>query len=182
MVRKDDKYNRRYWTVNLPTELVSQTHWKLYDELRKEYLNENDIALDVGCGSGGGTALLATKCKYVVGIDPDKKAIDYANKNNKTDKIEYIQSSIEDFSTDMKFDFITIMAVIEHIDNERLAVDKCLDLLNPGGLLVIYWNTVNYTEKEILERLKGLKYILKRIDKVVLGHIAYWSLMYNDKA
>ncbi len=47
----------------------------------KLQLNNNDIVVDVGCGSGGMTVEIAKRCKFVYGIDLEEDAINTTLKN-----------------------------------------------------------------------------------------------------
>ena len=46
-------------------------------------------------------------------------------------------SSIEDFQTDRPFDCVVSTDVLEHIEDDRAAFQKLVDLVAPGGLVII---------------------------------------------
>jgi 2-polyprenyl-3-methyl-5-hydroxy-6-metoxy-1,4-benzoquinol methylase len=63
--------------------------------------------LDIGSSSGIMTLEYAKQFKNVIGIDLDKRAVEFAKKNNKTDNIEYFESPIEESGfKDENFDVI----------------------------------------------------------------------------
>jgi len=176
MVTKDDKYNRICWSgeESKPTDETQSAHWKLYHDAMN-LMKPNSVCLDVGCGFGGGSMILSRKCSKIMGIDVGKDAIDYANKFHKMPNIEYLETSIEDFPQDKKFDFICFIAVIEHLDSERLAIDKCYKMLNQDGIMMIYWCSANYNEDEIKNILKGYDYELTY--ETDLRSPYWWSIM-----
>jgi len=53
------------------------------------------------------------------------------------DFIDVINCSFEDFHTDEKYDTIFAFEVIEHVQNPYLFLEKCRDLLNEQGCLII---------------------------------------------
>lgn len=97
--------------------------------------------LDVGCGrdlfpSNQPTAhRLTDLCRRIVGIDPDPNIAD----NSFID--EGVQTTLEGFDTDERFDLITMRMVAEHVTDPAGVVAKLRSLLVPGGRVVIY--TVN---------------------------------------
>ncbi|CAG2173812.1 unnamed protein product, partial [Oppiella nova] len=69
----------------------------LIDTIVSQNPNEDyDIILDIGCGTGNVTKLLADvfKVKQIIGIDVDKQMIDFANENNCNQIITYY---VQDF-------------------------------------------------------------------------------------
>ena len=59
---------------------------------------EQDILMDIGCGSGDATLKLILssfpRLKKIVAIDVSSEMIEFAKKNHSNDKIEYHQASI----------------------------------------------------------------------------------------
>ena len=48
-----------------------------------------------------------------------------------------IQATLREYSSDMAFDLITLMDVIEHADDDRLALANMCSHLEPDGLMII---------------------------------------------
>ena len=95
--------------------------------------------LDVGCGTGYGTSLLAQTAEQVVGIDISKKAIDYAKENYSGKNIRFfIGNAVNlNFLKKNSFDIIVSFEVIEHIAEYRRYLEEMSCLLKPEGILII---------------------------------------------
>ncbi|MBY9077524.1 class I SAM-dependent methyltransferase [Paenibacillus sp. CGMCC 1.18879] len=96
--------------------------------------------LDIACGEGFGTAILARKATDIWGVDISQEAISYASEKYKRYNLKYQQGSIEslDFVNDF-FDIIVSFETIEHV--EEVVQDKFLKeasrVLKDEGILVI---------------------------------------------
>ena len=107
---------------------------------------DTDHILDVGCGEGWGTMMLAQRCGHVVGIDVDGRSIEKA-RNRGTPGAEYITGDMADmdFGEDGGlFDVIVCMEAIEHTSRYADAVRRMYKSLRPGGSL--YMSTPNYNK------------------------------------
>ena len=82
--------------------------------------------LDIGCGGGILCEPLARLGAEVTGMDENEKAIlvakDHAKKMNL--KINYIHGNISDINFQKKFDVITCMEVLEHVESIELLIKK----------------------------------------------------------
>ena len=117
--------------------------------------------LDIGCGGG---LLSEPMCRLgadVTGIDASEKNIQvaklHARKNNLD--IKYFSTSPENFQTDVKFDVILNMEIIEHVENVNLFLEACSSLLKKRGMMFVA--TINKTLKSYLFAIIGAEYILR---------------------
>ena len=117
--------------------------------------------LDIGCGGG---LLSEPMCRLgadVTGIDASKKNIQvaklHAQKSNL--KIKYISTSPENFKTNIKFDVILNMEIIEHVEDVSFFLKSCSSLLKKGGIMFIA--TINKTLKSYVFAIIGAEYILR---------------------
>ena len=94
--------------------------------------------LDLGCGQGYGTNILASSIKEVVGVDIDRKTIGKASK-------EYSRSNCHfklydgrrlPFS-DKTFDVIVSFHVIEHIKDDKKFISEAFRILRKGGEFIL---------------------------------------------
>jgi 2-polyprenyl-3-methyl-5-hydroxy-6-metoxy-1,4-benzoquinol methylase len=60
-----------------------------YYKFAAKMIGKEKRVLDIGCGDGFGTWMLAKECGFAKGIDRKRDGIDLANKNWKADKIEF---------------------------------------------------------------------------------------------
>jgi len=124
--------------------------------LRKMRLNQvlpylrkypNCRLLDIGCGWEA-KLLLAVEPYIASGIGVDFKAPAI-----KTEKIETLSFKLEDKLPfeDASFDFITMLAVMEHLENDEAILKECARLLRPSGGLLI--TVPSWYAKPVLEFL-----------------------------
>ncbi|MEK6616194.1 MAG: class I SAM-dependent methyltransferase, partial [Bacteroidota bacterium] len=99
--------------------MLNDRHFILFKKLKSLGLNTNSHVLELGCGIGVITSLIATVVRKgkITAVDISPKSIEVSKKKifQKTN-IEFIVSDILNFSyPDNRFDFITLFDVIEHI-------------------------------------------------------------------
>jgi SAM-dependent methyltransferase len=92
--------------------------------------------LDLGCGTGYGTARLAQTASSAVGVDLAPEAIDYAVSHYAS--AEFLQSSAAAVPfPPATFDLVTAFEVIEHLSDWRALLAEARRLLLPNGLLIV---------------------------------------------
>ena len=121
--------------------------------------------LDIGCGGGILCEPLARLGANVTGIDENKKAIlvarEHAKKMNL--KINYKLGNITDINFQKKFDVITCMEVLEHVDSVDLLIKKSRESLINGGFFV--GSTINQTITSYLTAIFFAENILRIVPK-----------------
>lgn len=89
--------------------------------------------LDVGCGNGDLMLWYQNRGWETIGIEPSLKAVQIARSRG----LKVIESSIEDANLpDNYFDAITLVQVLEHLEDPRGVLNKLYRALKPGGLLI----------------------------------------------
>jgi 2-polyprenyl-3-methyl-5-hydroxy-6-metoxy-1,4-benzoquinol methylase len=103
--------------------------------------------LDIGCGWEA-KLLRAVEPYIASGIGVDFKAPDI-----KTEKLETLSLTLHDKLPfeDASFDFITMLAVMEHLENDEAILKECVRLLRTGGGLLI--TVPSWYAKPVLEFL-----------------------------
>jgi SAM-dependent methyltransferase len=92
--------------------------------------------LEIGCGEGYGTALLAAASRSVVGADYD--AVTIAHAAAAYPQARFVRANLAALPfPDRAFDAVVTLQVIEHVWNHREFVGECRRVLRPGGLLVV---------------------------------------------
>ena len=122
---------------------------------------ENVKILDIGCGGG---LLSEPMCRLgadVTGIDASEKNINVASLHAKQNnlKIKYFCTPPENFKTEMKFDVILNMEIIEHVEDVDFFLKSSSNLLKKNGIMFVA--TLNKTLKSYLFAIIGAEYILK---------------------
>tara|TARA_B100002052_G_scaffold236987_1_gene220537 strand:- start:637 stop:1365 length:729 start_codon:yes stop_codon:yes gene_type:complete len=117
--------------------------------------------LDIGCGGGLLSEPMSKLGANVVGIDASKNNIKiaelHAKKNNLN--IKYFCASPENFKTNLKFDVILNMEIVEHVNDVDFYLKSCSRLLKKNGIMFVA--TLNKTLKSYFFAIIGAEYILR---------------------
>ncbi len=135
------------------------------DQFQKHFKSDSmkDIyALDIGCGGGLVTECLARLKFNVLGIDASeiniKIASDHAKNSNL--KIDYQKILAEDLAkTGKKFQLITALEIVEHVENLEFFIKNCCKLLSPGGLII--FSTINRCLESYFKSIIAAEYLLR---------------------
>lgn len=98
-------------------------------------------ALDLGCGTGGGLAILSEHFEHVVGCDIDRENLDLARKFVEEKKLRNVDLVLSNALTlpfpDNTFDFVTGLDVLHHMPEPSMALAEIYRILKPGGVLAM---------------------------------------------
>ncbi|MBC9249333.1 hypothetical protein A9179_03475 [Pseudomonas alcaligenes] len=94
--------------------------------------------LDMACGCGYGTALLAERHpdKLVTGVDIDPAAITYAQQHYQLPNLRYVCADAEQFADSTPFDSIVSLETIEHLPRPQQLIANYARLLGSGGRVI----------------------------------------------
>ncbi len=98
---------------------------------------ENKVLLDCGCGEGDYLILLNKMGFNSYGVEYSKAKVKIYSKKN-VDAKKVIVGDIENLPYKAVFDIIVINEVIEHISDDKRALNSMFNALKPGGKLVIF--------------------------------------------
>jgi len=112
--------------------------------LRKTLLRlgaqESDAVLDIGCGNGEYTFILAQNAKHAIGVDPDNKLVRSARQNYQRNNISFQIGRGEslDFSPN-SFDTVVFCQSLHHVPLEfqSKALSESWRVLKAYGILLI---------------------------------------------
>lgn len=112
-------------------------------------LAHNKNVLDIACGEGYGTGLIAQNALKVTGIDIDEITIKEAKKKYRNSNLEFHTSDICDIPIpDGSFDLIVCFETIEHLENQIKALSELKRVLKKDGILLISTpNKAEYSDK-----------------------------------
>lgn len=125
---KMKKYEDLHWWYKARRKILQKV-------LNSHFKNKKTASiLEIGCGSGGNLQLLSFFGKTCA-MEMDESAIESAQER----KICEIRkgSLPNDIPFTEKFDLVCLFDVIEHIDDDQAALKQALNLLVPGGSLLI---------------------------------------------
>jgi SAM-dependent methyltransferase len=92
--------------------------------------------LEVGCGEGYGTALLAASATRILGVDYD--ALTAAHAAATYPRARFVRANLAALPVPSEsVDVVATLQVIEHVWNHPEFVRECLRVLRPGGLLFV---------------------------------------------
>ncbi|MCX7697476.1 MAG: class I SAM-dependent methyltransferase [Bacteroidales bacterium] len=130
---------------------INERHISIFEKLIKAGLKKHHTVLEVGCGIGTLTSLLAPFLKngYLLSMDLSKKSIAEAKKFlGHFKNLTLIHGDFLNYSFHETFDVIVFPDVIEHIPlefHEKL-FQKCTQLLRPKGFIFIHIPNPYYIE------------------------------------
>lgn len=95
--------------------------------------------LDVGCGNGFITELVAPRFDEVVGIDVEPMRLDEfrAKVSDKTKFEVLLMSATKIESPEEFFSFVTSFEVLEHVADLDATIHEIIRVCSPGGIIVI---------------------------------------------
>lgn len=174
-------HNRDFYEIEYERDLkiavIPQQDDFMYGQVLRQitpYLRPNAHVLDLGCNTGNLSLYMARQGCKVYGIDIARNAVESAKISGKFYKIDNVCFESTDFGAWDKpevFDFILCNHVIEHIESDRLWLQKIFMSLKRGGKLVLITPSV-YSSFFLINKL-----FLGRckFDKEV-GHLRRYSL------
>jgi len=127
--------------------------WNTFDDVRDEdaqfadvYFRDLDLptlagrtGLDAGCGKGRYTRFLAPHLGRLVALD-GSSAVEAAARNLAAfDNTFVVRADLRGapFAT-RSFGFVSCLGVLHHLDDPRRGFERLVEMLAPGGLLLLY--------------------------------------------
>lgn len=124
---------------NLISPQISYEHWHRY--LYASQFVSNKLVLDIACGEGYGSYLLAKTAEKVVGIDIDKETIMYASRKYAKHNLKFKIGSVDNIPINKEeiFDVIVSFETIEHVseDKQEKFLKEVKRLLKKDGLFIV---------------------------------------------
>lgn len=137
--------------------------------------------LDIACGEGYGSNLLADVATSVVGVDIDIRAIKHARTSYKKSNLEFQQGSCTDLALpNAEFDLVVSFETLEHHAEHDAMLSELRRVLAPNGLLIIstpdkqrYSDELNFNNPHHVKELYADEFL--RLIRRHFRHTAFWG-------
>ncbi len=132
--------------------------------------------LDMPCGDGLLTAMLAPAFTRVVGVDASGKHLELARKA--LPQIEFHEALIEDFFTPERFGTVTMLNVLEHVSDPVAVLQKAASFLEDKGTLLVHVPNAYAINRRLAVLMGTLTECeeLSPFDLQIVGHRRSYSL------
>jgi SAM-dependent methyltransferase len=97
--------------------------------------------LDMACGEGYGSNVLASAAASVVGVDANPEAHEHAKLRYQHPNLTFERGMVENFGTAGTYDAVVFLQTIEHVQDPAAVLTHFKSLLAPGG--TVYVSTPN---------------------------------------
>ena len=105
--------------------------------IAREVVAGRDV-LDIACGEGYGSALLAQSAKSVVGVDVDPNAVAHAASKYGGGNARFLHGECVAIPAgEASVDVVVSFETIEHISEHEVFLSEIRRVLRPGGLVII---------------------------------------------
>ncbi len=95
------------------------------------------VIVDLGCGPGNNTELVAQRWPeaLVIGVDSSAEMISAARERERPGHLEFRQADLTEWQPDALLDIVLLNAVLQWIPNHLALLPRLAALLAPGGVL-----------------------------------------------
>lgn len=145
------------------------------DEIVVSSLNKNrsmiSKGLDLGCGAGRHTLLMAQMGIESIGVDSSKSAVEFAKKrakNLKLNNVKFINCVVQDIALEEEsFDIVIAWGLMHYLDSEdqKILLDKVKSLLKSDGLFLCTLRSDEDSRKDNGQNIQDNKYLVDYFDE-----------------
>jgi trans-aconitate 2-methyltransferase len=127
------------WNPEIYNKFKDLRYKPFYDLMDFIKLPESSSAIDLGCGTGEQTSILARKFSKTdfLGIDSSSEML-AKSKSFEANNLRFEQMSVEDLAgSDKKWDLVFSNAALQWSDHHEILFPKLIDAINPGGQFAV---------------------------------------------
>jgi len=150
---------------------VLSPQFDIYSVIKKVV---RDKVADIGFGTGFGTHLLNVNAKEVYGYEIDENAIQFAKDVFPFRNLHFEYGDIVKGITGQEFDYIVMIDVIEHIKNEKIALDNVKKIMAKDGSFIL--STPNRLSRYRKGENHVREYAPKEFEAILKRHFVSVSL------
>jgi MoaA/NifB/PqqE/SkfB family radical SAM enzyme/SAM-dependent methyltransferase/glycosyltransferase involved in cell wall biosynthesis len=155
VIKDDDKKKepKIEWTGErfLPWIEGAQIHYEhLHRYAFAAHFVKGKKVLDLACGEGYGTYMLAREAAYIAGVEIDEPTVQHARSRYIKDNLEFMEGSIlaVPIESERKFDVVVCFEALEHIAEHDELLSEVKRLLKDDGLFIVSTpNKAVYTDE-----------------------------------
>lgn len=145
-------------------------HKVAYLHARKKSLEAKRV-LDVGCGTGYESAMVATPNREVVGIDTSDEAVEWARTMYRDENASFLTMPATELRfPDDSFDAVCSVQSIEHFDDVEVFLSEVVRILRPSGVLAVATpNRLTYSPDGSINPFHTKEYDARELDQLLAG-------------
>jgi ubiquinone/menaquinone biosynthesis C-methylase UbiE/glycosyltransferase involved in cell wall biosynthesis len=185
--KKEDKTEMLEWTGEryVPWMEEGEIHYEHLHRYRfaKEFVRNKKV-LDLACGEGYGSFMLAEKAESVIGIDIDESTIRHASSKYIKENLEFIEGSITNvpIKGENIFDVVICFEALEHIEEHDKLMKEVKRLLTVAGIFIVSTpNKYTYTDQSNFQNPFHLKELYFDDFKDLLSNNFQHAYIYGQK-
>lgn len=150
---------------------VLSPQFDIYNVIKR--IVRNKVA-DIGFGTGFGTHLLNVNAKEVYGFEIDENAIQFAKAVFPFKNLHYEYGDIVKGITGQEFNYVVMIDVIEHIKDEKKALDNVKKMMAKDGTLIL--STPNRLSRYRKGESHVREYAPKELEGILKRHFVSVSI------
>ena len=123
-------------------DVPEENYWYRRHQVVYEWVAERCQGLDVvdmACGEGYGTDLLARRAAHVTGVDANPEAFEHARARYSRPGVGFVRDLVDSYA--QPCDAVVFLQTIEHVEDDEGVLRHFKAMLRPGG--VVYVSTPN---------------------------------------
>ncbi len=134
--------NKRFWqraakfySIFLKNNKGYQTSFEKFIEILSPHLHKDMKALEIGCGIGQLSFLVADKVGSLIATDFSEEMIKICNKKNDADIVFKVEDGSDLSFRDKSFDIVFIANVLHIVPNPQDIINEIKRVLKDGGII-----------------------------------------------
>jgi SAM-dependent methyltransferase len=115
-------------------DVPAENYWFRRHLAVYEWIAEHCAGLevvDMACGEGYGTGVLARRARTVTGVDANPEAFEHARAKYQRPGVEFVRDLVESYRRPC--DAVVFLQTIEHVEDPEAVLRHFRDMLPPGG-------------------------------------------------
>ena len=141
--------------------------------------------LDVACGAGYGTAILAGGAKFAAGLDIDQEALLYAREQYRSANLCFLRSDCLKLPfSDGELDLVVAFEILEHLKDGEGFIEELRRVLRPDGLLILSTpNRLYYTkDRGEVNPFHLREYSFSELNSLLKPYFPNYSILFENHA